>query len=100
MKPHNIDRDWQPSHAPIRLKWFTGTKKKRFRFPYSWKWMQRLPQPRWLRRLYYRFSYWAWGHPSNHHWKMSTFDTHPKLAAGERDLFSGGYCDGQNENKC
>ncbi len=81
----------------MRMKWFIGGKKKRFRFPFSWRRMKHLPQPRWLRRWYYRFSYWAWEHPSNHHWKLSTFDAHPDLAAGERDLFSGTYCDGQVE---
>lgn len=80
----------------MRRKWFVGTKTKRLRIPFALAWMDRIPQPRWLKRLYYRFSFWAWGHPSNHHWKMFSFGGRG-LLPGERDLFSGAYCIGDRE---
>ena len=67
-------------------------------------WHRFVPQPRFLRRWYYRSSIRWWGHPSNHHWKLFIMgpaegqeNIGPILGAGERDLWSGMYCSGQQE---
>ena len=53
-----------------------------------------LPNPRWLRRWYYRKFYQWWGHPSNHHWKHWELlqQTSKPLGLGERDIWTGGWC--------
>jgi hypothetical protein len=87
----------------------------RFRIPISCKWLQNIPQPRWLKRWYYRKSFEWWDHPSNHHWKMFEVgdgldcfvETAPNgiwkwwrkkkmLLSGERDLWDGCYYDEKN----
>ena len=86
--------------------------KARFYIPIwaSWVWRW-LPQPRFLRRWYYRKSFDWWGHPSNHHWKgwgfppcsdggMLPWGFWSELRPGERDLWLGYYCSsGMQENQ-
>lgn len=100
--------------------WFVGSVKKRFRIPVWWNWGMNIPQPRWLKRWYYKKSYEWWNHPSNHHWKgwihstsrscdgyhapnkfISWLDNKCSLLPGERDLWGGSYYDinCQEENK-
>lgn len=79
--------------------WKVGVN-KRWRIPF---WGQRalpyIPQPRWLRRWYYRKSYEWWGHPSNHHWKGWLIgDNGVPLQEGERDLWTGCYRCGPSES--
>lgn len=55
------------------------------------RWLYRfIPQPRWLKRWYYRKSFQWWGHPSNNHWKHWLLDSYD-LKPGERDIWSGMY---------
>jgi hypothetical protein len=88
-------------------KFFVGsTSKKRFRLPF---WNSHLgkfiPQPRFLKRWYYRKSFDWWEHPSNHHWKGwelpnasdGEIGTEYSILEGERDLWTGMYCSGQGE---
>lgn len=79
------------------------TRNGRVFIPFSGRWLWRyVPQPRWLRRWYYRKSFQWWGHPSNHHWKQVVLpcgvDGHfltewqgPRLRPGERDIWGGCY---------
>ena len=88
----------------------------RFRVPIWWHWVLEIPQPRWLKRWYYKKSYEWWDHPSNHHWKgwliedgLDCFvDKVPNgiwkwwrkrkmLLPNERDVWSGSYCSGVSE---
>ena len=92
----------------MKRKWWIGSKIKRFRHRLGeWLWPY-IPQPHWLRKWYYRKSYEWWGHPSNHHWKGWLFEGDceegkgPRISLllpGERDIWGGGYCDGENENE-
>lgn len=79
----------------------------KLRFGARWLWPF-IPQPRWLRRWYYRKSFQWWGHPSNGHWKgwlmddsgdgsPPSFWNGPSLGIGERDVWGGGYCSAQFE---
>ena len=61
------------------------------------RWARLIPQPRWLRRWYYRKSFDWWGHPSNGHWKQFGLSERKPLLPGERDIDSGGYNAGQTE---
>jgi hypothetical protein len=99
--------------------WFVGSKVKRFRIPIWWNWGMNVPQPRWLKRWYYKKSYQWWNHPSNHHWKgcligasnrnydgyvassrlISWLDGKCSLRPGERDIWGGGYCDSQQSQE-
>src|ERR1041384_97990 len=91
---------------------------KRFRIPIWWEWVMNIPQPRWLKRLYYRKSYEWWNHPSNHHWKGWCFganrycdgykpknrfykwlDSKCSLISGERDIWGGSYCELNKEKQ-
>lgn len=60
-----------------------------------------IPQPRWLRRWYYKKSFSWWRHPSNHHWKGWIMGRNSEggrhkyeipLSKGERDIWGGEYC--------
>jgi len=74
-----------------------------------------IPQPRQLKRWYYRKSYKWWNHPSNHHWKGRIHGIHGdgytepnnfikwinkkcSLHPGERDLWGGGYYPDDNNS--
>lgn len=78
----------------MRKKWF---KKRRFKLYFYGKFLCIIPQPKWLKRWYYKKSFEWWGHPSNHHWKMKLLDCHCKLEGEERCIWCGGYNTGQNE---
>ena len=66
--------------------------------PISWGFLHPLiPQPRFLKRWYYRKSFEWWGHPSNNHWKQCCITSHGKLYPKERDIWTGLYCSGNNE---
>ena len=70
--------------------WFVGIN-KRFRIPIWGEWLYPfIPQPRFLKRWYYRKSFEWWDHPSNHHWKGWIFRA-DSLLPGERDLWGGCY---------
>ncbi len=62
-----------------------------FYLPVSWGILRWMPQPRWLRRWYYRKSVEWWGHPNRHHWKRRGNRVRRNLRPGERDLWSGIY---------
>lgn len=85
-------------------KWRIGPK-KRWRIPiWGEKFWKFIPQPRFLRRWYYKKSFQWWGHPSNHHWKGwivgcgDYFGNIKHLKIGERDLWSGEYKTGIDES--
>lgn len=95
------------------MKW----NKNKFFISITWNFTENIPQPRWLKRWYYKKSFQWWDHPSNHHWKCFSFgnglddcfvDRIPlntlknklwnwwrkkcMLLPGERDVWSGSYC--------
>jgi len=77
------------------ITFFVGSVRRRFRVPVYGEWVFRfLPQPRWLKRWYYRKSFEWWGHPSNHHWKCWLLMSRSieRLSPGERDVWTGSYC--------
>lgn len=88
----------------VKKKWIVDG---RFRIPFWGKWLWKyIPQPTWLRKWYYKKSFQWWEHPSNHHWKGWLFGgaegqtgPGPNLNPGERDIWSGEYCSGNNENE-
>lgn len=90
----------------------------RIQIPIVWGWVEAIPQPRWLKRWYYRKSYEWWNHPSNHHWKKGCLprigcddcfvEKAPSglwkwwmkkrmLLPGERDIWTGGYMTDESE---
>jgi hypothetical protein len=101
----------------MKHEWFV---EGRFRIPIVWDWVCYIPQPRWLKRWYYRKSYDWWNHPSNHHWKYFGMggpgdcdcfvEESPSslwkwwmkkrmLLPGERDLWDGCYCPTEGREK-
>lgn len=84
----------------FKRKWLVGPIDYHYRIPFIGETLGYwIPQPRFLRRWYYRKSFDWWDHPSNHHWKMNTMGTYVNLQAGERDLWSGSYNPGNNEER-
>ena len=77
-----------------------GSVKKRWRIPIWAAWATPyIPQPRFLRRWYYAKSFQWWEHPSNHHWKGWLIgEGRTLLLPGERDLWTGCYCQGESES--
>ena len=84
-----INRDWKFGNGDI----------KRWRIPIYGKFLTNfIPQPRCLRRWYYRKSFDWCPHQSNHHWKCwLIFGSNKKLLEGERDLWTGFYRYGVNK---
>lgn len=78
----------------LNRSWKVGSGKiKRWRIPIYGNFLYKfIPQPRFLRRWYFKKSFQWWGHPSNHHWKCWTIHTpHKPLEDKERDLWTGFY---------